>query len=629
MNIKSIPGVQFFSPSAMLESASARALETYNLALARPENDDAPADLKDGRSAPFLANNGRSLARYIVGDDVTLGGTGPAWPTLAAILTLPVIAFLPVAMDGWAGAAASLPIILIAGAIMAGVFIRRRLALAGQAAGLLGEADWQGVGMSQREARAAQSKRASEDETAFVKLGVSAGRLAGSGDLFAADRGLDLGLSVNDLKTHLFVFGATGTGKTSGIARPMFNQIAATDSGIFVIDGKGDLPKEFATAKNYTLLSPTTCTLPLLGSLEPHEVAEALVVGGDGGDFWQMSAGSMIFHAAAILHAARARSIPSVRWTLKLLIAVISSPGGDSTSSRAQLQRAILDDKAEIGALAESFKWFARFSKMPDKMAGSIQSTALMQIEPVMQHPALYPWADAETGADPRDVLKGARMGLDVPEYRFGRAGQIVSQLVRAQVYKAAKLRGSKWPEGHRQVAVLIDEAALAIPSLTSPSSEAAILPIARSLGLAFVCMSQNIEQFSAKFEASGAAAFLDQFRSLVAFNSSPETINYLRRRAGLALVVKQEGGTVINLVGEVRKESLGGQWIDQFTLIPRGVAGAAMGAVGVSREPSISVIEAAPAVPEDLVLHDGEALMLLNRAGAPRRDVAKVERIF
>jgi len=625
-----IPFVDWFSPSTIFEEAENRAAAVYAVALGRSENDNTTPDLKDLRPSPFLANDGTSISRHLVPEDFLQGGVSPVSVAVLGIATLASIASFPILYGIVGGAGASLGLLAIAA--LGWLFQGRWLRLQVQALVLGGEADAVEVGMAAREARAAQSEAASKDPSRFLLLGTSAGLLASAGDLFAIDRNLPVGLTQRDLQTHLFVAGATGTGKTSGIARPLVKQWFKTDAGALVLDGKGDLPREFAGEPGYQLVSPGAAILPLLRGLDPHEIAEALAAL-DGGepDFWTLTGASMIYHSAVILKAAS--EIGEARWTLRSLVSVVGSAAKDSKSSLAKCQRAILNRKSVpvSGSVADSFAWWSRFASMPDKMAGSVQGTALGLIEPVLQHPELFRWAESENGVDMTAVLRGARIGIDVPDYKFGRAGRIVSSLARQQVYKAAKRRGSRWPEGDKQVLVIIDEAALAISrDLTSPASEAAILPVARSLGLSFVCMSQNVDQFLEKFGIDGGRAFLDQFRSFISFQSSAATLEYLRARAGKTMRIAREPGVVMNPLALVKDDAIRNSWIVRLVDFASALSGQAWKLIAGSKTASQSVLQADDVIPEDLpALHDGQALMVLSRANAPRRDVVKVGRVF
>jgi hypothetical protein len=85
------------------------------------------------------------------------------------------------------------------------------------------------------------------------------------GDPFAPSGQREFKISLLDLQQHLLVFGGTGSGKTSGVLRPLVSQIASWDGvGLVVLDGKGSLPVELAKLPGMQLVQPGKVTLCLV-----------------------------------------------------------------------------------------------------------------------------------------------------------------------------------------------------------------------------------------------------------------------------------------------------------------------------------------------------------------------------
>lgn len=74
-------------------------------------------------------------------------------------------------------------------------------------------------------ARAKQVESAIKDTSPFIPVGTSLGVLTSQLDGYAPDEGLPFGQTLNDLDTHLLIFGPTGSGKTSGTLRPIIKQV--------------------------------------------------------------------------------------------------------------------------------------------------------------------------------------------------------------------------------------------------------------------------------------------------------------------------------------------------------------------------------------------------------------------
>lgn len=70
-------------------------------------------------------------------------------------------------------------------------------------------------------ARWQQAGNAWKDKTSFINLGTASGKFNESGDVMAPDAGQMFGLTLEDLTKHMLVLGSTGTGKTSGLLRPI------------------------------------------------------------------------------------------------------------------------------------------------------------------------------------------------------------------------------------------------------------------------------------------------------------------------------------------------------------------------------------------------------------------------
>ena len=275
----------------------------------------------------------------------------------------------------------------------------------------------------------------------------------------------------------------------------------------------------------------------------------------------------------------------------------------------------------------------AGFDPEKSNTQAGVLSTASSWVNNLLRHPALLGWAAPDADIVPVDlttVLDGGRYGLDVPEYRYGDAAAAVTALLRAQVYRAAKTRGSAGV-GHRQTLVLIDEAALALGPL-----EAQILPVARSLGLSFACATQNIEQFAERFGGDGSLALIDQFRSLVQLVSSQKTSEYTRLRAGNGITTFREPSDAPAHALAISREATGDArtWSgahEQETAL----LGLARKFIGM-RDPNGSGTEkpaqkllVGPLIPEEIALGDGEAVCVLNRAGALRVETVQLNKQY
>ena len=467
-----------------------------------------------------------------------------------------LLSLLPAAASGWAHSSA--------------LTWERARQLLGQSAFYCGE-DFGPNPNSTATARAKQAVAAVQDTTPWLPLGVASGHLSSNcSDFFAPDENMPFGLTIRDLATHLAVFGTTGTGKTSGVLRPLINAwIENKAGGVLLLDGKASLPAEFRNRNGYILLDPANLYLrvALFEGLAPEDVSAAVQSAvprdhSEGSGFFTSSASMLLTHALVLLRLfvddEMIQSIPDearvYRWSpvgLATLIAQMDrpEPPQDGMAHRVSAlarpllalcervdasTRAVLDDPETTEGMAGKFVlgWFDQ----DDRTRSNIRSTLDTWLNPLALHPLLLPWASAEHGVDPTAVLRGAAMGILLPETTYGDAGRMTSALIRARLYKALRERSDLSAAQQRDPAqtrclMVIDEAQEVLTE-----ADRRIVAVSRSLGLTFVIATQSVDALRERFSGGGgneATALLDNFASLVALRSSPVTYEYVSARVG------------------------------------------------------------------------------------------------
>ena len=203
---------------------------------------NAPVDLADAWRHGWYTNEGRPLASEIVDTDSTSLAAievANAWEScfqgirLLALITLfPCVSLLFLTLLGawFLGRVGTNP------GVTRAQELDRRQAVEGAILISAGGIEWS---RHQEQARVQQLAEAMRDKTPVMRLGVATGILAGRGDSYAPSSGIFFDLSLKDLQNHLLVLGGTGSGKTSGVLRPMAHQIANNkDVGLVVMDGK-------------------------------------------------------------------------------------------------------------------------------------------------------------------------------------------------------------------------------------------------------------------------------------------------------------------------------------------------------------------------------------------------------
>lgn len=274
------------------------------------------------------------------------------------------------------------------------------------------------------------------------------------------------------------------------------------------------------------------------------------------------------------------------------------------------------------------------------------------------------PWNMIEKGEDVTRALRGEFVGVDLPEVQHGEAGRLVQSLVKQRIYSEVRKRKGEphqWPEGHLPMMLMIDEAQLLVGE-----EERNLLPIARSLGMMAVFATQTYEGLMATFQTKyHTDHFCNTFQNLICLDSSIATLEYVSNRLGQAELVAFKtptvgldyAGAVMNLAksagsdlnhpsrsGLRQIERRGGSEFEVAVPTLRGVNqsewkelrdvksidDAALSArvkvpVGGVKEiqPVLSVEEMT-----SLLRTKGAAVVLLNRAGTPRVDVAQLNPI-
>ncbi|MBY0545064.1 MAG: type IV secretion system DNA-binding domain-containing protein, partial [Gammaproteobacteria bacterium] len=449
---------------------------------------ETPADLRDAYRTLVTDADGDSVAGQILSADLEipffadqLKRTQFSWLIIGATLWCSV-------HYGWFIPACILGAWLIIERLADGP-LRARSVLAAEASSecaseYLADTASRGYFKQQEQARKQQIENAVRDNTPFLHLGTTTGLLYERRDPLApSEANLPFGLSINDLSTHLLIFGATGTGKTSGIIRPLIRQwIEHRAGGLLVLDGKGELPKEVNDLNpDYVLISPEADAYNPIENLDPDEVADSFhaVFAGHATDpFWDDSAMLMIRFAAVLLkHSNEPYTIHNL---YKLC-----------TSLDFQIKIANTVPENVQGARLLAIEYFTQeLRSMPEKTRASIVGIVRTWMLSLIGNEKLANWISEPHGAQIEEVMHGKHMGLYLPESRYGKGGTLISILSLRRLYTAIKNRGDDWHEKNQQAVLLVADE---IQNLVT-RHELDILPIARSLGLYCCFATQNMD---------------------------------------------------------------------------------------------------------------------------------------
>lgn len=144
-------------------------------------------------------------------------------------------------------------------------------------------------------------------------------------------------------------------------------------------------------------------------------------------------------------------------------------------------------------------------------------------------------WSHTEEGEDIMQCLYGKKIGLNLSTH-YGRTAKVILKLLQTRVYNAVEKRADNvnWMEetGQSYVVAIQDEC----QDLVSPV-EVNLAAKARSLGLSMVFATQTFESLDKVMPSDAAKiAFLSSFRSRIVYESSERTYEFIRGVAGRAL---------------------------------------------------------------------------------------------
>ncbi|HCB1595244.1 TPA: hypothetical protein MYP09_001458 [Citrobacter farmeri] len=147
-----------------------------------------------------------------------------------------------------------------------------------------------------------------KDTTLFVPVGEATGMMRALGRKNAPVRGKVMGLTLNDKKRHLSVWGDSGGGKSFTL-RNIGYYICKSEFGFLLVDGKNTLVKEFGVKSEGGLLDEIISierspNLNILLGLPPQMVASVILTVSSPEDskkdIWDSAAGLGCFYASSI-----------------------------------------------------------------------------------------------------------------------------------------------------------------------------------------------------------------------------------------------------------------------------------------------------------------------------------------
>ena len=405
------------------------------------------------------------------------------------------------------------------------------------------------------DARRAQAVAVAKDHSPVIDLGRAKGIFTSRRDGYAPDKGARMKMSVKDASTHFGIFGGTGTGKTSGLIRPIISQWArARAGGMMVLDGKGALAAELAGLRGYTCIRPGV-KLGLMDGLSPADFTAALVAvsrspkqneATSSGQFFATAGETLVFNGSMLQRALVDAGVEQWKWRLSDLHLLLSQLTGKNASDHARTATdAILRykpaNRGDAILLEDALDYFTQYlPAMDHETRANLWATVHGWLSPIFQHPDLVEWAHTHDGVDISDILYGGLYGVALPQYRYGRAGAIIQSTLKQRSFSLQRGRAdTEWEaQGQKPVLTCVDEA----QEMIGPTDEA-FLPVARSLGGVGIYASQSYDAFAARIGTEAATnAWLNNFMSFAMLRSSEATYEWAASRLGQTKKLRWQG---------------------------------------------------------------------------------------
>ncbi|HHK8271156.1 TPA: hypothetical protein ACQVKY_005338, partial [Serratia marcescens] len=386
-----------------------------------------------------------------------------------------------------------------------------------------------------------------DDEKApAIPLAVSTGEFQKRGSFESPDRGTVMMMNLMDFFQHMFIMGKPGTGK-SMFLRQIIKQFdiacrkMGKKIGMLLMDGKGELAGECRKILDL-IIHPreveSFCLVDIDDATKWQTIIKTVarvVLEGPNADFGR-TALEYIYNSALCheflrdLHRINPDSLPDFKWSymyrynlMSMMLEPNLSVGKDGQKQTVLGKGEIICQLLETHPNIETdprikqliFNIRNDLVEAKQDFAMKCLKNAQGYMQAVLQSKDIIKWADSETTSiDVLDCLKGKKIGVAMPFERFGAAGELVSQLVKAKVRNAIAMRENNWRDDPTATELLFiqDE----FQDLFNADDENNV-PKDRSRGCCNIVASQTISAIYSKASKKEIAdTFLTMFASFV-----------------------------------------------------------------------------------------------------------------
>ncbi len=377
-------------------------------------------------------------------------------------------------------------------------------------------------------------RKACYDKTPTIDIGVASGHLRNQGIVSAPGMGTTITMSRQDMTTSMFIFGGTGSGKTTSILLPaLARTLMSGDDSVVAFDVKRDFSYDaFAvmqgTDSNYhfRVIGPDAwqCTYNIFDRSinTPEQVASLLsdaisTEGGSGGDaYWNNSLVNLVKAGCHLLDAAE---IPRNPRTVLMTIT-------DEDVAKAMIEKVKLAGNVTPDLMQAIEHGFNKgLFKLSDNTKASVIGTVMSWMSD-FAFPSMDNFAGDSNVSIMDIVNKKSFFLIDVPE-SLGLAGRLVRYFIFRQVYDAALKRLFDPSLNQRYIHMYVDEC----QEVTNERSFAKSA-LSRSAKLCVVAATQSRAQLLKTWKGKdNCDAVLANFRTKVFLSTDDEeTRSYMKK---------------------------------------------------------------------------------------------------
>ncbi len=533
-------GVRMLLPRVLIDSEEDKAVQDLidrNLLADRYEN--TPADLRDRFRIPKIDKNNMPVKGQVLIMDVEFSPFNLyidaylGLYSLAALTSLLFVTGIPVLQV--------IAIVIILRGFQSlneesALKVRSKMTIAAastdQMQGVINAVS-PGVFKMIEEAKTVQIERASNDDSIFIKLGKSTGISFARKDPFApSEAGMDFGLSVNDLSTHMLILGKSGSGKTAGVSRPLALTISKAlrenkgqKLGGIILDGKGLLGRQlYGIFPDYQLLSPENHKFNLIHNLTAPDVGDVFFdrFGSESGESseWHQGAAIMISHAASVVLASE-KGTDKQKWNLVSVYNMLFDEAKRKQVLNATPPSLDLSDTER----AAMMYWAKEFPAMPEKARGSLLKIVGTWFSSLMNRDGLREWLDCDgPGVEVEAVCQGAWIGMDLPEHKYGRAGALIQEFAMRRLVRRTKQRGEDLTYPETPYLMFVEECQL----LLTKDIAVDWISIARGLGCYMYMSTQSPDALEDVVSEVGMRQMNANIDHMIAFWSRTELADHM-----------------------------------------------------------------------------------------------------